>query len=328
MVGCHFPHLALNMSSVTVDKADIATLEAALSAAKDRLNAASEADNVTFRNDSFCAKTFFAAVEQCEAAGARAQAAAKSLYDLGEWGFRSEEYVYYANKAHEQVNEAVSRLRNAIQPVTPATVAVNNALSSVHDATAFANKIAAKAEEGYRVAICERNDENEDLERLKRGNDDKIAVIRNILDKAMNFAHKVKEQTDILDNHPPHLGDDYTIRSVAINNAVKAANDASILFASFVEKFTDLGLQYTTFTMPRRLSPELCAFFGLPNGTMLSKSEVTTKVYDYAAARRLVVHNGAVIKADAALRKLLALPDDELKMLNLQRFVKPHFLRT
>jgi hypothetical protein len=35
-----------------------------------------------------------------------------------------------------------------------------------------------------------------------------------------------------------------------------------------------------------------------------------------------------VIKADAALRKLLALTEkDELKILNLQRFLKPHYLK-
>jgi chromatin remodeling complex protein RSC6 len=318
------------MSSVTVDKADIATLTAALAAAQDRLNAANEAANVAFRNDTdftpAIAAAAIAAAEQCEAAGARAQAAAKSLYDLEEWRFGPEEYVYYANKAHEQVNEAVSRLRNAIQPVTPATVAVNNALSSVHDATAYANKIAAKAEEAYRVAIRERNEENEELQRQNRENDDKIAVIRNILDKAMNFAHKIKEQTNILDNHPPTECDNYSIRSVAINNAAEAAKDASILFASFVEKFKELGVKYSVFTKPIRISDMLCVFLGVPPGSLMSRSEVTKRVCDYAKTHNLL--DKQVIRADPALRMLLSLtPDDELRILNLQHFLKPHYLR-
>ena len=38
--------------------------------------------------------------------------------------------------------------------------------------------------------------------------------------------------------------------------------------------------------------------------------------------------NKQVIKADAALRKLLNLTEkDELKILNLQRYLKPHYIK-
>ena len=61
-------------------------------------------------------------------------------------------------------------------------------------------------------------------------------------------------------------------------------------------------------------------------GSLLSRSEVTTKVCAYAKSHQLM--DKQVIKADAALRKLLALTEkDELKILNLQRFLKPHYLK-
>jgi hypothetical protein len=58
---------------------------------------------------------------------------------------------------------------------------------------------------------------------------------------------------------------------------------------------------------------------------MLSPCEVTLAICKYAEENNLV--DKQVIRADKALRTLLALtPDDELKFLNLQRFVKPHYL--
>jgi chromatin remodeling complex protein RSC6 len=79
------------------------------------------------------------------------------------------------------------------------------------------------------------------------------------------------------------------------------------------------------FTTPERLSPQLCSFLGIPHGTMLSPREVTLAIGNYAEKNNLF--DKQVIRADKALRTLLALtPDDELKFLNLQRFVKPHYL--
>jgi chromatin remodeling complex protein RSC6 len=79
------------------------------------------------------------------------------------------------------------------------------------------------------------------------------------------------------------------------------------------------------FTTPKRLSPQLCSFLGIPNGIMLSPREVTLAIGNYAEKNNLF--DKQVIRADKALRTLLALtPDDELKFLNLQRFVKPHYL--
>jgi chromatin remodeling complex protein RSC6 len=80
----------------------------------------------------------------------------------------------------------------------------------------------------------------------------------------------------------------------------------------------------TVFTKPTAVSDELCKFLGVPVGTLLSRSDVTTRVCQYAKTNNLMVKQ--VIKADAPMRKLLKLTEkDELKILNLQRYLKPHY---
>ena len=82
----------------------------------------------------------------------------------------------------------------------------------------------------------------------------------------------------------------------------------------------------TVFTKPTPISDALCTFLTLPKGSSLSRSEVTTRVCRYARDNKLMA--GQVIKADAALRKLLGLTEaQELKILNLQSFLKTHYLK-
>ena len=82
----------------------------------------------------------------------------------------------------------------------------------------------------------------------------------------------------------------------------------------------------TVFTKPTPISDALCTFLSLPKGSSLSRSEVTTRICKYAKEHNLMVKQ--VIKADAPLRKLLALTEaDELKILNLQRYLKGHYLK-
>jgi chromatin remodeling complex protein RSC6 len=82
----------------------------------------------------------------------------------------------------------------------------------------------------------------------------------------------------------------------------------------------------SVFTKPTPISDALCTFLGVAKGSLLSRSEVTTKVCGYAKSHQLM--DKQVIKADAPLRKLLALTEkDELKILNLQRYLKPHYLK-
>ena len=80
----------------------------------------------------------------------------------------------------------------------------------------------------------------------------------------------------------------------------------------------------TIFKKPVPISDALCSFLGVAKGTQLSRSDVTSRVCRYAKEKGLMEKQN--IRADAALRKLLALKEsDELKILNLQRYLKPHY---
>ena len=82
----------------------------------------------------------------------------------------------------------------------------------------------------------------------------------------------------------------------------------------------------TIFTKPTPISDALCSFLGVAKGSQISRSEVTSRVCKYAKDKGLMDKQN--IKADAALRKLLALKEgDDLKILNLQRFLKPHYIK-
>jgi chromatin remodeling complex protein RSC6 len=82
----------------------------------------------------------------------------------------------------------------------------------------------------------------------------------------------------------------------------------------------------SVFTKPSKISDALCVFLGKAKGTQMSRSEVTTAVCAYAKQKGLM--DKQVIKADAPLRKLLNITEkDELKILNLQRYLKPHYIK-
>jgi chromatin remodeling complex protein RSC6 len=80
------------------------------------------------------------------------------------------------------------------------------------------------------------------------------------------------------------------------------------------------------FTKPVKVSDELLAFLGKPKGTDISRSSVTKEVIAYAKAHNLMTKQS--IAADAAMRKLLRLSDtDALTIMNLQKFLCPHYIK-
>jgi hypothetical protein len=96
--------------------------------------------------------------------------------------------------------------------------------------------------------------------------------------------------------------------------------------AAPVEGAEALPKKESVFTKPTPISDALCKFLALPKGSELSRSEVTTRVCKYARDHNLMEKQ--IIKADASLRSLLALTEkDELKILNLQRYLKPHYIK-
>lgn len=83
------------------------------------------------------------------------------------------------------------------------------------------------------------------------------------------------------------------------------------------------------FVQPRPISNELCYFLGLPNGSLVARTDVSRSIDDYIRNHRLVDRtNGRVIHPDRTLRELLRIPEgDQLTFFNLQRHIGPHFLR-
>jgi chromatin remodeling complex protein RSC6 len=80
------------------------------------------------------------------------------------------------------------------------------------------------------------------------------------------------------------------------------------------------------FTKPVKISDELCSFLAHPKNTEVSRSAVTKGVMAYARANNLM--DKQTIKADAALRKLLTLNEgDSLTILNLQKFLRRHYIK-
>ncbi len=80
------------------------------------------------------------------------------------------------------------------------------------------------------------------------------------------------------------------------------------------------------FEIPTKVTDELCKFLGHPNGTLISRSNVTKEINKYVKEKGL--KNKHDIKPDAALRKLLQVPEgDQLTYFNLQRYLNRHYIK-
>jgi len=81
------------------------------------------------------------------------------------------------------------------------------------------------------------------------------------------------------------------------------------------------------FERPVQVTDELCKFLAKPNGTLLSRSEVTKLVNNYVKEKDLKTKHA--IAPDAALKKLLAIPEgDQLTYFNLQKYLNRHYVKT
>ena len=82
----------------------------------------------------------------------------------------------------------------------------------------------------------------------------------------------------------------------------------------------------TVFTKPVQITKDLCVFLGLPANTLVSRSDVTRGVMKYAKDHKLT--DKQTINPDATLRKLLGLTEaDKLTILNLQKYLKGHYVK-
>ena len=83
------------------------------------------------------------------------------------------------------------------------------------------------------------------------------------------------------------------------------------------------------FLVERPLSPELCSFMGIAVGSKRSQTQVTKYISDYVKSHNCFDPNfKRRILPNAALAKLLRVDDKtEVTYLNLQRFLKVHFVK-
>jgi len=83
------------------------------------------------------------------------------------------------------------------------------------------------------------------------------------------------------------------------------------------------------FNRKQDVTPKLRAFLGLPDGDLISRSEVTKFINKYITEKGLKhPENGRQIILDDTLRDLLAPPADvQVTYLNLQKYLSPHYIK-
>jgi chromatin remodeling complex protein RSC6 len=80
------------------------------------------------------------------------------------------------------------------------------------------------------------------------------------------------------------------------------------------------------FQEPQQVSEALCKFFGKPNGTLMSRAEVTSGVSTYV--KKSGLQNKHEIKLDDSLKSLLEVPDaDVLTYFNIQKYLNKHYIK-
>ena len=83
------------------------------------------------------------------------------------------------------------------------------------------------------------------------------------------------------------------------------------------------------FNREQKISEELRAFLGLPEGQLVSRSSVTRAVNKYVKDNGLKhPDNGRVLVLDQKLKDLLKTPEGEqVTYLNLQKYLSPHYTK-
>lgn len=80
-----------------------------------------------------------------------------------------------------------------------------------------------------------------------------------------------------------------------------------------------------SFKKPQQISDQLRAFLKLADGELVSRSDVTKRVFTYAKENNL--NNGKVINLDQTLKDLLKPMDgQDVTVTNLQKFINHHYI--
>jgi len=84
------------------------------------------------------------------------------------------------------------------------------------------------------------------------------------------------------------------------------------------------------FVKPTAISKDLAKFLGVAEDTMIARTDVTKKITSYVKENKLQApNNGRQILPDKKLMSLLnCKSSDEVTYFNLQKYMKPHFIKT
>ena len=138
--------------------------------------------------------------------------------------------------------------------------------------------------------------------------------------KLQEFGAKIQQLTSLL----AALKQDYKTLDKTINREMK------VLQKNSKKRKPNANRAPSGFVKPTLISTELAKFLGKDDGTEMARTEVSKEINQYIRAHSLQdKDNGRIIKADAKLKKLLNLNDqDQLTYFNLQRYMKHHFIKT
>ena len=142
-----------------------------------------------------------------------------------------------------------------------------------------------------------------------------------IQQKMNEFSAKLQQISSIFSS----MKGDFKTLEKTIARELKAAAKASSKRAKRAGNRQPSG-----FVKPTRISDELAKFLGKAQGTEMARTDVSKEINAYIRANNLQrPDNGRFIVPDAKLTTLLKLgKNDELSYFNLQRYMKPHFIKT
>lgn len=142
-----------------------------------------------------------------------------------------------------------------------------------------------------------------------------------IQQKMNEFSAKLQQISSIFSS----MKGDFKTLEKTVTRELKAAQKASSKRAKRAGNRQPSG-----FVKPTRISDELAKFLGKTVGTEMARTDVSKEINAYIRANNLQrPDNGRFIVPDAKLTTLLKLnKDDELSYFNLQRYMKPHFIKT
>ena len=141
-----------------------------------------------------------------------------------------------------------------------------------------------------------------------------------IQQKLNEFSAKLQQISSIFST----MKGDFKTLEKSVSREMKAAQKASSKRAKRAGNRQPSG-----FVKPTRISDELAKFLGKTVGTEMARTDVSKEINAYIRANNLQrPDNGRFIVPDAKLTTLLKLgKDDELSYFNLQRYMKPHFIK-